>query len=315
MRILFTISLLVLGCFGAVACQSAPSPTPYPTYTAYPTYTPYPTTTPVQTESRLPSAEIEDLVWPTGSRDDVIPVEDAGDFINETVTVEGTIVRTHNSGGAVFLNFSPDYADGFTAVIFPDDWKKFPTPPEDLFYGKLVRVAGTIEEYQGKPEIVIKDPWQIEVALTLGQPVVTDCNCQQPPQAEATATALPTIEPAAVITSTPEPATASLPAATTASQPDVISWQEAAGYEGRSVTVEGKVVDTYNSGKVIFLNFDQAYRDSFKVVIFPDAWALFPAAPDDYYRGKSVQVTGQVKMYEGSPEIIVDHPDRIVIVE
>jgi DNA/RNA endonuclease YhcR with UshA esterase domain len=252
--------------------------------------------------------------------------------MGETITVEGTVVRTHNSGNAVFLNFSADNQEVFTAVIFPDDWPKFPAPPETLFYGKLVRIEGIIEAYQGTPEIIIKDPWQIEVALTLGQPVVSNCDCQaaqalQPPTVTPTVpmfaveTPPVAIEPTAVpveaatvpieaVATTAPTAAAAPPAGGT-----VISWAEAAAYEGQTVTVEGRVVDTYNSGKVALLNFDPDFRTTFKVAIFPDVWPLFPAPPEEYYRDKLVRVTGQIKMYQNAPEIVVERPDQIEIVE
>ncbi|MCB9076331.1 MAG: hypothetical protein H6631_01965 [Anaerolineaceae bacterium] len=238
----------------------------------------------------------------------MIPAEDASAFINETITVEGTVVRTHNAGNVIFLNFAQDYKNGFTAVIFADDWSKFPAPPENLFYGKLVRVEGIIQDYQGTPEIIITDPWQIEVALTLGQPVVGECNCQNP--------LIVATQPAAAIplpTDTPTADTFAPPVVESPEQ--IVSWQEAANFVGQTVTVEGQIVNSYNSDKVIFLNFDQDYRNSFKVVIFPDAWSLFPASPDIYFQDKTVRVTGSIKIYQNSPEIIVDQPDQIEIME
>jgi hypothetical protein len=269
---------------------------------------------------------MEELVWPKGPRDDVIPVEDAAAFIGQKITVEGTVVRTYNSGGAVFLNFSPDANGVFTAVIFPDDWPKFPAPPENLFYGKWVRIEGVVEEYQGTPEIIIKDPWQIEVALTLGQPVANNCDCQsaqalQPPTVTPTSPVQETPTVPVVPTAAPTPAVATTPAEpmqaapTTVASSSVISWADAAAYEGQTVAVEGKVVDTYNSGKVVLLNFDKDFRSTFKVAIFADAWPLFPVPPETYYRDKTVRVTGQVQMYQNAPEIIVDRPEQIEIVE
>jgi micrococcal nuclease len=63
------------------------------------------------------------------------------------------------------------------------------------------------------------------------------------------------------------------------------------------------------------LNFDEDYQRTFKVVIFPDAWPLFPQPPEDMYQDQLVQVTGLVKMYQGAPEIIVETPDAIYILE
>jgi micrococcal nuclease len=95
----------------------------------------------------------------------------------------------------------------------------------------------------------------------------------------------------------------------------VVSWQDAAQYYGQVVTVEGRVVETYNSGKVVFLNFHQDYRTSFKAVIFPDDWDKFPEPPEELFLDKLVRVTGLVKEYEGAPEIIVEEPGQIEIVE
>jgi DNA/RNA endonuclease YhcR with UshA esterase domain len=313
MRLIPIAGIVILVIVFAVACQSESLPTAYPTYTPYPTYTLYPTYTPLSPVNRRPSAEVEALVWPTGPRDDVIPFEDAADFVGEKVTVEGTVIRTHNSGNVVFLNFSADIGN-FTAVIFPDDWPKFPSPPENLFYGKLVRIEGVIEEYQGAPEIIIRDPWQIEVALTLGQPLVADCNCPSEalPQEQTPATS----DLASTAESTPtSPSPSIQETAVPSSEAIVISWEEAADYEGQTVTIAGHIVDTYNSGKVVFLNFDKDFSETFKVVIFPDAWPLFPAPPEDYYRDKTIQVTGQVEMYQNAPEIIVERPDQIEIME
>jgi DNA/RNA endonuclease YhcR with UshA esterase domain len=227
------------------------------------------------------------------------------------MVVEGTVVRTYNSGEAVFLNFAEDFEGTFTVVIFPEDWSKFPRPPETLFYGRRVRVQGLIEQYQGTPEIVVHEPWQIEVALTLGREEV--CQCGTPVVLESLVTVTPSdrVQP----TATAEPVKLSEDALESPVEHQVVGWQNAAEFVGQTVTVEGQVVDTYNSGKVVFLNFDEDYRQTFKAVIFPDAWALFPEPPETLYRGQLVRVTGQVELYEGAPEIIVETPDAIEILE
>ncbi|NJN96120.1 MAG: hypothetical protein HC875_19450 [Anaerolineales bacterium] len=154
------------------------------------------------------------------------------------------------------------------------------------------------------------------MALTLGQPVVSNCDCQQ-----AQALPPPTVTPTTPVAASEAPPTE---AAATAEPVEVdaavapgtiISWADAAAYEGQTVTVEGRVVDTYDSEKVVLLNFDQDYRTTFKVAIFADAWPLFPAPPHEYYRDKLVRVTGQIKMYQNAPEIIVEQPEQIEIVE
>lgn len=82
---------------------------------------------------------------------------------DEFVTVEGKIVRTHNSGKACFLNFHPNWRQTLTAVIFARSFPAFPPKPEEFYRGKRVRVKGVVLQYEGRPEIILESPHQIEV--------------------------------------------------------------------------------------------------------------------------------------------------------
>jgi len=93
----------------------------------------------------------------------IIPWQDAYKHYGEYKIVEGSIVATHNSGKACFLNFSYNYKQDLTAVIFSSAFPHFPANPENYYYGKKVRVAGYIKKYHGKPEIVLNHPGQIEI--------------------------------------------------------------------------------------------------------------------------------------------------------
>jgi len=62
-----------------------------------------------------------------------------------------------------------------------------------------------------------------------------------------------------------------------------IEWNKAHEFYGQNVTVRGKIVGTYNSGKACFLNFHQDYKKYFTAVIFSSAFAKFPANPENYY--------------------------------
>ncbi|MBU7045170.1 MAG: thermonuclease family protein [Theionarchaea archaeon] len=92
----------------------------------------------------------------------------------------------------------------------------------------------------------------------------------------------------------------------------VIDWSEAHNYFNQYVIVEGKIVDTFNSGNVCFLNFDTDYQ-YFTAVIFASDFLGFPFIPEVFYLGKTVQIIGIIKEYKGSPEIIVKTPDQIRI--
>jgi micrococcal nuclease len=92
----------------------------------------------------------------------------------------------------------------------------------------------------------------------------------------------------------------------------VIDRVNADKYYNQYVIIEGTIVDTYNSGIVCFLNFHTNYQ-YFTAVIFACDFPGFPYPPDTYYLGKKVHIIGIIKEYRGSPEIIVNTPAQIKI--
>jgi len=95
---------------------------------------------------------------------EVINWADAGKYVGQTKTVEGTIVRAYRSANAIFLDFHDPYQGYFMVVIFKSDWTNFKFQPEIFYKNKEVRVTGLIKTYQGSPEIIVSSPTQIEVA-------------------------------------------------------------------------------------------------------------------------------------------------------
>ncbi|KKR32786.1 MAG: Nucleic acid-binding domain protein [Candidatus Gottesmanbacteria bacterium GW2011_GWC2_39_8] len=95
----------------------------------------------------------------------------------------------------------------------------------------------------------------------------------------------------------------------------VISWQDASKHYNEYVTVEGKIVATHNAGRVCFLNFHPDYKRYFTAVIFESAFPRFPANPENYYYGKNVRVSGYIKEYNEKPEIILNDPGQIEVIE
>jgi len=89
--------------------------------------------------------------------------ESAGKYIGKRVTVQGTIVRSYNSGKACFLNFHRNFTRYMSLTIFENALRKFPFQPEKYYLHKTVRVKGKIKMYKGRPEIVVESPRQIEV--------------------------------------------------------------------------------------------------------------------------------------------------------
>jgi len=87
------------------------------------------------------------------------------------------------------------------------------------------------------------------------------------------------------------------------------------------VTVEGPVAGTdyaeSSNGSPTFLNVGVDYPDSsrFVVLIWGEDRSAFPDPPEDYYSGKTIDVTGTITDYNGVPQIEVSSPDQIEIVQ
>lgn len=92
-----------------------------------------------------------------------------------------------------------------------------------------------------------------------------------------------------------------------------ISWEQAAAHVGETVTVRGKVARTHRGDRVVHLNFKREWQGTFQVVIFASAWCEFPAPPEEWFREREILVSGKVKDYKGTPEIVVDRADAIRI--
>jgi hypothetical protein len=86
---------------------------------------------------------------------------------------------------------------------------------------------------------------------------------------------------------------------------------EAKAHFGQVVTVEGAVSDVYTARSgVTFLDIGGAYPDNaFAAVIFTDDAGKFPDV--EKLKGKIVDITGSIRLYQGRPEIILNDPAQI----
>ncbi len=98
---------------------------------------------------------------------------------------------------------------------------------------------------------------------------------------------------------------------------ETITSEQAASFIGQIRTVQGKVLSTYQSAKCVYLNFGSDYKTDFTVVIFNNSFGAFNQQginPVSFYRGKTVEVSGRIREYNG-PEIIVNAPYEITVIK
>ncbi len=101
------------------------------------------------------------------SQDSITP-EVSAKFIGRQKTVCGTVVVAHyatrRNGQPTLMNFDQSYPNQmFTVLIWGSDRSKFEKPPEKLYGGKDICVTGMIEDDEGRPEIVVREPSQIKL--------------------------------------------------------------------------------------------------------------------------------------------------------
>ncbi|MEE2714837.1 MAG: hypothetical protein VYD34_02390 [Verrucomicrobiota bacterium] len=83
--------------------------------------------------------------------------------------------------------------------------------------------------------------------------------------------------------------------------------------EGKEIKVRGLVERTGKSkgSGMNFLNFPGG---EFTVVVFGRSLKNFPGGePADIFKGKLVEVTGKVELYKKKPQIVLEEPSRLVV--
>ncbi len=93
---------------------------------------------------------------------------------------------------------------------------------------------------------------------------------------------------------------------------ETIPASEAQAHVGQNVTVEGTVseVHTAASGRATFIDMGDRYPNNvFTAVIFSRDASKFPNV--DALNGKTIDITGPVRLYKGRPEIILNDAAQI----
>ena len=102
--------------------------------------------------------------------------------------------------------------------------------------------------------------------------------------------------------------------------PQPITPAEAAKLVGKEVTVEMEVKSAGKSKGVFFLNSEDDFRSdkNFTGFISEEGAKKFQGAkiddPAAHFKGKTVRITGTVKLYRDKPEIVVEDPQQVEVV-
>ncbi|BAV09561.1 single stranded DNA-binding domain-containing protein [Filimonas lacunae] len=97
-----------------------------------------------------------------------IKATEAMQYIGKQVTVCDSVygIKFLDKAKAqpTFLNIGAAYPKSpFTIVIFGSSRPNFSVTPEKLYTGKKICVTGTLQEYNGKAEVVVTKPEEIVI--------------------------------------------------------------------------------------------------------------------------------------------------------
>jgi DNA/RNA endonuclease YhcR with UshA esterase domain len=94
----------------------------------------------------------------------VVPAAAAASHAGQSVTVEGPVSEVHSarSGKETFIDLGGTYPNRtFTAVIFAPSLAA--VGDVSGLTGKTVDITGTVQMYQGRPEVIVNSRAQIKV--------------------------------------------------------------------------------------------------------------------------------------------------------
>lgn len=113
------------------------------------------------------------------STHDCVPFPEASKHMGSSVCVIGTVQHVEDGrGGAKILNFCKNGTCPFTVVVFPADIKKMGDIRQ--LEGRQIEIKGTVQDYDGRAEIILRRSQQLgEGAFLLFPTVPTDYDVER----------------------------------------------------------------------------------------------------------------------------------------
>lgn len=108
------------------------------------------------------------------SSHDCVSFGEASQHVGTSQCIRGTVLHVEDGrNGTKILNFCQDKTCPFTVVVFPADLKKMGDVHQ--LEGRQIEIKGTIQDYDGRAEIILRRSQQLgEGAFLLFPPVPTE---------------------------------------------------------------------------------------------------------------------------------------------
>lgn len=106
----------------------------------------------------------EIVVTDRGEKAKVVYWEDVtAEMKGQQVTIEGTVHSVGGGGKVAYLNFHPNWTRYVTGTIFATAFRQFPPNLKEAYEGKLVRLSGVVDVYEGRPQVLLYSSAQVQV--------------------------------------------------------------------------------------------------------------------------------------------------------
>lgn len=96
-----------------------------------------------------------------------------------------------------------------------------------------------------------------------------------------------------------------------AQEEEAISWDQAKDHVGKTVVIEGRVINTRRVPNAIHLDFHPDFASHFRIIIPASATPKFTSDPMVRFKARNVRVTGKVEEERGIPFIRVTDPKNL----
>jgi DNA/RNA endonuclease YhcR with UshA esterase domain len=94
-----------------------------------------------------------------------VPAAEARTMIGTNAVIVGKVAEVYKTEKVTRLNFEEKYPkQTFTAVVFARNYNVFTNL--DALTGKTVEISGKVQEYRGKPEVILNSRGQMRVLAT-----------------------------------------------------------------------------------------------------------------------------------------------------
>jgi DNA/RNA endonuclease YhcR with UshA esterase domain len=99
---------------------------------------------------------------------------EAHHHLGKAKCITGTVVQVkEGNSGVTFLDFCENYETcPFTVVVFPSDLRRVGDVHQ--LAGRTIEIQGTVEEYDGRAEIILRRPQQLGDSASLLTPLSKD---------------------------------------------------------------------------------------------------------------------------------------------